>query len=391
VIAVPPVETPVTLTLSNITATQSNGNPLNLVPCGTSEVTLTIGVCVWPGDANNDGIANAVDVLPLGLYYNETGPPRTSQGCFWECKIATEWTPNPNVTYADCNGDGIVNAADVLCIGLNYNKTHTFTTISSKIGVENLSEEELANAPELFYKLYDLNNRPISLAALETGQEFYAVVEVEKVGSLYGLSFGIDWMELSATGTRLEVVEDWAESGIQLSGLWGENALSVARAFNEERFVEIGVTRTDGQMIDQDGELMRIKLRVLNAGSTVFSFRDIYAIDSSGEQFILIGNTLNKETDPIAQDVAKEFTLSNFPNPFNPTTNISFTLPVKTKVDLIIYNALGQEVIRLVKGELLDAGSYEYDWDASQLPSGIYFCRLRTREYTNTQKMMLLK
>jgi hypothetical protein len=93
----------------------------------------------------------------------------------------------------------------------------------------------------------------------------------------------------------------------------------------------------------------------------------------------------------MAPEIPKKFTLNNFPNPFNPTTTVSFTLPVRTKVDLIIYNAIGQEVIRLVKDKLLDAGSYEYDWDASQLPSGIYFCRLRTREYTHTQKMMLLK
>jgi hypothetical protein len=278
-----------------------------------------------------------------------------------------------------------------LCIGLNFGKTHTSPGSSPEITQSAISEEALAAAPKLSYKLYDLNDQPVSAAALQAGQEFYAAVEIEQAGNLHGVSFTMDWMALNAAGARLKVVEEWAENGIQLSGLWGENALSLAMAFNEEGRLEIGASRTDGQGIDKDGELLRVKLRVVEAGLTDFSFRDIYAMNPAGEELVMAGNTLNKGTVPPAQVIAKQFSVGNYPNPFNPTTTISITLPVKTMVDLIIYNALGQEVVRLVKGEHLNAGSYEYNWDASSLPSGIYFYHLRTKEFTRTQKMMLLK
>ncbi|NIW43196.1 MAG: T9SS type A sorting domain-containing protein [Gammaproteobacteria bacterium] len=386
--------TDIEFNLTNLSGLDGNGNAVNVIPDNNPlTITLTTGICVWPGDANNDGIANAADVLPLGLFFNQTGPSRTSQGCLWECKLATPWSPNQSTTYADCNGDGIVNAADVLCIGLNFGQTHTLAKMTAPIAsnTEPFTEEELTNAANLTYTLYDLQNRPISVNALQSNQEFYVGVDVTRSSELFGVSFAMDWLLSDSDGAELEVVDSWSENGIQLSSLWGENALSIARAFNEEGRLEIGAVRIDEQSINQQGELLRVRMRMVNPGSIAFSFKDINAIDANGEAIAFVGNTLNAANDPLAQQEVKQFSLSNYPNPFNPTTRISFGLPVKTKVHLVIYNALGQEVLRLVDAEYLNPGIYNYDWDASRLPSGIYFYRLRTKEYTHTQKMMLLK
>ena len=90
-------------------------------------------------------------------------------------------------------------------------------------------------------------------------------------------------------------------------------------------------------------------------------------------------------------NLAKEFQLKqNYPNPFNPTTNIEFSVPQPSDVKLVIYNQLGQTVATLVN-ERLSAGSYSVDWNASGLPSGVYFYRISADNFTQTRKLLLTK
>jgi hypothetical protein len=86
-----------------------------------------------------------------------------------------------------------------------------------------------------------------------------------------------------------------------------------------------------------------------------------------------------------------EYSLNqNFPNPFNPTTTISYALPTSGLVTLKIYNVLGQEVKALVNA-VQEAGTYNATFDASQLSSGVYFYKLEAGSFTSVKKMMLLK
>ncbi|HTY39326.1 MAG TPA: YCF48-related protein [Bacteroidota bacterium] len=80
----------------------------------------------------------------------------------------------------------------------------------------------------------------------------------------------------------------------------------------------------------------------------------------------------------------------NYPNPFNPSTTISFTLPSHSFVSLRVFDALGREVTALVSQEMT-AGSHSMTWDASFVPSGLYFYRLQAGEIVRTKKMILLK
>lgn len=87
--------------------------------------------------------------------------------------------------------------------------------------------------------------------------------------------------------------------------------------------------------------------------------------------------------------------LPNYPNPFNPSTTISYTLPVQSRVRLAVYNVLGQEVAVLVDREQA-AGPYSVEWRGETsggrpVASGIYFYRLATEQQTFTRKMVLLK
>jgi hypothetical protein len=90
-------------------------------------------------------------------------------------------------------------------------------------------------------------------------------------------------------------------------------------------------------------------------------------------------------------NIPKSFSLhQNYPNPFNPSTTISYDLPKAEYVNLIVYNAIGQEVAVLVN-EYKAAGFYSFNFDASNLPSGIYLYRIKAGDYTKSEKMSLIK
>ncbi|MDI6765525.1 MAG: alpha-amylase family glycosyl hydrolase [Bacteroidota bacterium] len=108
----------------------------------------------------------------------------------------------------------------------------------------------------------------------------------------------------------------------------------------------------------------------------------------------------------ISEGITKEFYLSqNYPNPFNPITNFEFRISEFGIVSLKVYNLLGQEVATLVN-EHMQPGSYKVSWDASQIPSGVYFYRLSVgsisgqlgssstilgQPYDETKKLLLIR
>ncbi|UCF64876.1 MAG: T9SS type A sorting domain-containing protein, partial [bacterium] len=79
----------------------------------------------------------------------------------------------------------------------------------------------------------------------------------------------------------------------------------------------------------------------------------------------------------------------NYPNPFNPITTIEFDLPKTSLVTLKVFNILGEEVAILVS-DRLSAGSYFYQWNASNSASGVYLYRLQAGDYIQSRKMVLM-
>lgn len=92
-----------------------------------------------------------------------------------------------------------------------------------------------------------------------------------------------------------------------------------------------------------------------------------------------------------AVEMASVFKLSqNFPNPFNPTTNIQFEIPENSFVTLSVFDLMGHEVTKLVN-DYREAGCYNVTLDGSNLPSGIYFYKLQASNLAKTMKMVLSK
>ncbi len=111
-------------------------------------------------------------------------------------------------------------------------------------------------------------------------------------------------------------------------------------------------------------------------------------VTSSDERRLTISVlTPVKEVDETVGDFILE---QNFPNPFNPTTSIKYTLPKSGHVRLAVFNLLGQEVVVIHEG-VQAAGTYEFEFNSGELPSGIYFYRLRAPDFVGTKKMVIAK
>jgi photosystem II stability/assembly factor-like uncharacterized protein len=93
----------------------------------------------------------------------------------------------------------------------------------------------------------------------------------------------------------------------------------------------------------------------------------------------------------IAEQIPLYYTLSqNYPNPFNPITKIQFSIPKTSNIKLVVYDILGNEIEELVNGKQ-NAGIYQVEWDASNYTSGVYFYKLKSGDFTETKKMILVK
>jgi hypothetical protein len=117
-----------------------------------------------------------------------------------------------------------------------------------------------------------------------------------------------------------------------------------------------------------------------------------WAVRSNGgiTWYRLVDNIKN-----LSSNIPENFNLfQNYPNPFNPSTKIKFDIPpskgARGMTELIIYDALGREAATLVN-EQLQSGTYEVEWNGSNYPSGVYFYKLTTADYSETRKMVLVK
>ena len=112
-------------------------------------------------------------------------------------------------------------------------------------------------------------------------------------------------------------------------------------------------------------------------------------LDFADQFYLNCSGTIGIE--PIGNSVPQIFSLEqNYPNPFNPVTSIKFGIPKQSNVRVIIYDALGREVKVLINSQL-GGGNYKIEWDAADSPSGIYFYRIITSDYSETKKMILIK
>ena len=151
-----------------------------------------------------------------------------------------------------------------------------------------------------------------------------------------------------------------------------------------------------------EGLIADIVFQVLSTFGDSLTFGDVYFYDSFGVVDIITDKGIaiipgSVSVDNIEFDsIFKEIKLGNYPNPFNPTTLITFfTAECAENAELVIYNLKGQKVITLID-EKLEASHHHVVWDgkdenSKSVSSGIYFYKMKCGDYTSVRKMILMK
>jgi len=139
--------------------------------------------------------------------------------------------------------------------------------------------------------------------------------------------------------------------------------------------INVGTPETDSQPATYDGEIVKFKEWI----TTRLAWLDANLNQALG---------VRDENSGIARDFVLH---SNYPNPFNSATEISYSLPVSAMISLKVYDSQGREVRTLVH-QMQAAGAHSVYFDAGGLPSGIYFCRMKAgNDFEESRKMLLIK
>lgn len=373
----------VVFSLSSIVVNNSLGNT---IPMTSATATVTIKavviVNIWPGDCNNDLTVSAADILPIGQYYGQTISTPNNQGSQWQAYPRQPWASDgtiPKRIYADANGDGTINATDVLPIGLNYGKTHsTSNSVSlllAKINNIESIEKTLGNSTlKLVGPTKVKNNTNFTIQVV--------VGDPVSVTDLYGISF-----KIKSNNSTCSFIDNTAQQGPFLGG----NVLKFFQTIDNQT-VDAALTKTSAPGVSGSGTIATFDYKSSVDQTVTFSLSGVSATDSKGSTIPLDVLPTGVLVDvKKSVDIPNELSVSqNYPNPFNPSTTIKFSIPNSQFVTLKVYDMLGREATTLVNEEK-QPGIYEVKFNGSKLSSGVYFYRLQSGSYSDTKKFILLK
>jgi hypothetical protein len=150
------------------------------------------------------------------------------------------------------------------------------------------------------------------------------------------------------------------------------------------------------------GQIFNIPLNYTVPTSYIYSNCDLVNFIYQGGNYLTTSAVQNAKDKPVPSfpvtgishnevDASSYELAQNYPNPFNPVTNIKFSIPKDDNVTLKVYDILGSEVTVFLNDVPLKAGSYNAEFIATNLSSGIYFYKLTTNNFSETKKMILSK
>ncbi len=313
-------------------------NAIGHVPIVIRDSTKVIHYRV--GDADFNQLVNVSDVVFLINYIFVPGSPAPS--CFGA---------------ADVDLSGVITISDAVYL-INYIFSGGTVPGSSKL---------CGYAPPLAK-----DNTPREAAVAAHNVDAGAIISLSAVAETQALQLGfessgeVSAISITCSDPRFQVFSGWVEGEYRVGviDLTGKTTLSAGSH-------DLLTISYEG-----DGEL------VLNSAIVVDS--------DAQEMDVTISSSKNSNTLPT------DFSLSqNQPNPFNPTTQISFSLPKPAEVNLTIFNILGEKVVTLTEG-LRTAGAHSVTWDGrdsrgNTVASGVYFYRLDAGDFTATKKMLMMK
>jgi hypothetical protein len=322
-------------------------------------------ITVFPGDANNDGVVDADDVLPLGMYWLSTGPAAVWEGNNFSPRSIEQWMPS-GATFADTNGDGIVDHRDLLAVGLHFGKSSGTVNKDSTLPLASLTVDP------------------------HDGERIKRImVESVPLTSLRGVAFSIEINGIPGDMWEIgNVVPAFSggHAGNELISfaLTGDNVFEAAFAFKGQGDDLVASSLAGFELVIDEG---------WNEEFTVILNR--LSVSNSGSPGTRVGEgrlVLTESLVPVSVVLPERSAglhLQVSPNPFSDISVISFDLDVPSVVRLDICCTRGSIVATPLNG-FRSQGSHSIFFEGGFLPPGIYLCRLITPEGYRVVRMVRL-
>jgi hypothetical protein len=359
--------------------------------------------CVWPGDANQDGIAKHDDLLYLGLAMgnNVSGFPRVPNSFLWMGHRSNNWGATlpggGNAKHADFSGDGHLDSTEVAILDLNYRlekpgyvETESQAPLTAGGIYIDFDDDEVSTVGSLFQR--SVVGRLSLASANEPIDELYGIAFTIKFDtSVWEPSFG----GLSFSNTSADPVFTDLEKRIILS----EGSPKDGR-------IEIAISKKDGQPInDAWGNLGSIRLAIREDAATgnpngmqtlSVQFYNVMGVDGQGNFFqlgglsdVVIGKDMiyDNTLTSISEELNNELQLNIFPNPNHGVFNLFFE-KTNTASHIRIFDFSGKMILE----KHLPTNTRQYHVDLkNEFPAGIYFIKWVLSDGNFTTKKIIVE
>ncbi len=349
----------------NIATLEDLYNKKALTPCTGLSICKAGDTCVYPGDANNDGKVDASDIFNIGYAYGSKGPQRILASTDYIAQSATTWGASfPNgkdLKFADANGDGVIDTADVLPIVLNYNLTHnkkgdTLAKATDPLLYVHVLEDSVpyGGTFHVYVKLGDSSFRPSNVSGLAFDLNYdQSIIDTDG----FAVSFSQSW--LSKNGRIIGVVKNEPKKGKTHSGQSTMNKRSASDTGIIIMFKYVVSDNISG-----------------GAHKTPFSISSVMLVDNNMNSINvrLRSDSLKLyiPTTGIEEVNALERSARIYPNPTKDKLYISFKSVHPESIKL--YNIYGQEINTILLSNNIDQ---KITIDTSTLPDGIYIVQMQ--------------
>lgn len=336
-------------------------------------------VCVWPGDANYDGVADNTDLLPIGLAYSAAGPGRSNPDNKWYGHPAGVWADTlntgSNYVHIDCNGSGAVNHDDTLAILRNYNLSHPRSGM----------DEIRGGVPQLRIEMV-----PDTLADGETVvAHLFLGDSLNTATNVYGLAFTFNFDPLVVDSTEVSIQfnnNSWLCNN-------ATDHIDIDKKFYSTGQIHSALTRIDHTMRSGQGEIGNVSMKI-TTGNINGKNLAYYAMQCYISDLVMIDNQGNYlAVDPSVDSATIEYELTGiseislnsgvsiYPNPATDVLNI--TSKQNSIQQFTITNLLGEVIVnsKQVTGNTVTVNTAE-------LAQGVYIIRVQSGAHEFTARFM---
>lgn len=357
---------------------------------GTMSMPVTVDPdCVWPGDIDGDEEVNNIDVLYVGLAYNEqSSPVRRPVENKWEAFHAHNWagefvqtSGTRNHKHADTNGDGVINFLDINAIDAFYHNEYE------------TNKKKVEKGPQLKF-VYEVDSVKVK------GKKLYSVSvhlgdQKQQAKNVYGLAFTIEYeSEVEASSIVFDTDNSWITKGsnkIQLVKnipTYDKNDKSKITGGK----IDIAISRTDKIAVSGAGKVGLLKFVIednidwKNLDEIFLDLKGVHLIDNQGNSLDAygVGSTIDLRTTSVAETAFGEG-INIYPNP---ATNGHLTLSIDEDANRMrasIVSVTGQEVMTL---QNLTSGVNHINVSELQ---GYYFVRVVSEEGLSKSIPVIIK